>query len=82
MYVIAVFKSRSETLRFADGLRGYGIWTTVVSTPKSVKAGCGLSAKFPSGDINKARFILSNGKYRSFVGFYGVNGSLNNPFYG
>lgn len=82
MNVIAVFKSRSETLRFAEALRNYGVWVTVVNTPKSVKAGCGLSAKFPETNINKARFILANGKYRSFVGFFGVNGSFDNPFYG
>lgn len=70
MYIIAVFKSRSESIRFAEKLKNYGVFNAVINTPRNVAKGCGLSVKFPSTNQPQARFILANGNYRTFIGFF------------
>lgn len=72
MNILAVFRSRSQTMEFCAELKKYGIPVQTVSTPKQAKVGCGLSCKFSSGFIQRAKSILGSGKYSSFSGFYKI----------
>ena len=69
MTVLAVFKSRSETLGYISALRGVGVVASAVSTPQEAGVGCGLSVRFEDGFLLRARGVLSRGNYRSFAGF-------------
>ena len=69
MTVLAVFKSRSETLGYVSALRGLGVLASAVSTPKEAGVGCGISARFEEGFLQRARVALARGHYRSFAGF-------------
>ena len=44
-YLIVSFRSRAETMRFVDILRGMGAEVAVVNTPREAYVGCGLSAR-------------------------------------
>lgn len=69
MTVLAVFKSRSETLSFLARLKGSGAPASAMATPKEAGVGCGLSARFEEVFLPRARAALAKGNYRSFAGF-------------
>jgi hypothetical protein len=68
--ILAVFRSRTQTLRFIELMRYRGVQCTVVQTPPEVRVGCGTSGKFHSCDIHIAKMIISQNRFDSFVGFY------------
>ena len=47
---IAAFRSRQQVMRFDSALRRAGIHSEIVSTPKDVSVGCGLSVAFDPRD--------------------------------
>lgn len=61
--LLAVFRSRTQTLMFADAMRRRGIYVEVVPTPSAAKVGCGVSAKFRSNDLAAAMKII--GRWQS-----------------
>ena len=70
MTVLAVFKSRSETLGYISLLRGAGVVASAVSTPQEAGVGCGISARFEDVFLPRAKVTLARGNYRSFAGFF------------
>lgn len=70
MIVLAVFRSRSHSLDYAEKLKQYGVSATLVPTPKEARIGCGLCVRLDSRDVARASAILRAGKYSSFKGFY------------
>lgn len=70
MMILAVFRSRSHSIDYAERLKGYGITATLVPTPKEARIGCGLCVKIDGRDAARASAILKTGKYSSFKGFY------------
>ncbi len=70
MTVVAVFRSRSQCLDFAERLYRYGVRVSTIPAPKEAKIGCGLCAKFEHYDFPKARAVIGVGRYSSFKGFY------------
>lgn len=69
MTVLAVFRSRAQTLDFVAKARGLGVPAQAVSTPKEAGVGCGISARFEEGFLEKARMLLRQRQYSSFAGF-------------
>lgn len=69
MTMLAVFRSRSETLSFLSKLHGNGVPASAVATPKEAGVGCGLSARFEETFLPRARATLARSNYRSFSGF-------------
>ncbi len=69
MTVLAVFRSRMQTLDFLTALKGAGVPAQAVSTPQEAGVGCGISAKFDARFLERARALLAKKKYSSFAGF-------------
>ncbi len=70
---IASFRSRTQVLRLEDALRRAGLNAGVISTPRGVAMGCGLSVRF---DLNQTPQVMS--VYRrlnpgALIGFYRVD---------
>ncbi|MBQ4264621.1 MAG: DUF3343 domain-containing protein [Clostridia bacterium] len=70
---IASFRSRTHVLRLEDALRRAGLAAGIISTPREVALGCGLSVRF---DLNQYPQVLS--VYRrlapgALIGFYRVD---------
>ncbi|MGI6700968.1 MAG: putative Se/S carrier-like protein [Christensenellales bacterium] len=72
MYIIAVFKSRKETLDFKCRLDCKRIGSTIINTPRQLSSGCGVSVKFEVRGFTFARYIV-DGNYRTFSGFFRYN---------
>jgi len=69
-YGIAAFRSRQQVLRFEEMLRRSGLMVSVVSTPREVAVGCGLSVKFRAGDIRRVQSMLSYIQPANLIGLY------------
>lgn len=78
--VIAVFRSRSETLGYSNLLRSYGVDVKVINTPREVNVSCGISVKFDIAYIKEARDILTRRRFDTFAGFYLVK-KMGNKFF-
>ncbi len=78
-YYLAVFKSRTQTLRFYERLRGLGVPCDVVNTPRQASLGCGLSVKFPVSYLSHVRRMISSENYYSYGGLFRVNGNTVRP---
>lgn len=72
MMILAVFRSRSHSLDYAERLRTHGIAATTISAPKEVKIGCGLCVRFEERVFSRTQAILKIGNYSSFKGFYKI----------
>ena len=46
MTILAVFRSRAQSLDYLSALKAAGVSAQAVSTPKEAGVGCGLSVKF------------------------------------
>lgn len=70
-YILAVFKSRSATLNFANILRANGIPVSVINTPQSITNACGISVKFFVSYFENVKEIASRMQiFSHFDGFY------------
>ena len=69
MTMLAVFRSRTQTMDFIFRLQRCGVNVQAVNTPKEARVGCGLSAKFSYFALPQAQAVLRGGRYSAFVGF-------------
>ena len=72
MMILAVFRSRAQSLDYAERLNGYGVSAVTVPTPKEARIGCGLCVRFDARSLIRAQAILKTGRYSSFKGFYKI----------
>lgn len=70
---IAAFRSRQQVMRFEDALRRAGINVDVVTTPREVAMGCGLSVRFALKDAERVRNIYRRVNPGNLIGFYRVD---------
>ncbi len=86
MMILAVFRSRAQSLDYAERLHKYGVAATTAPAPKEAKIGCGLCVRFDVRLLPRAKAILKTGKYSSFKGYYRldfVGGQVSiTPYYG
>lgn len=69
MTMLAVFRSRAQSLDFISALKAGGVPAQAVNTPKEAGVGCGISAKFEEAFFPRARACLARRQYSSFSGF-------------
>ena len=74
-YVIAVYRSRNVSIQAYNYLIGRGFTCALISTPRSVGVGCGLSVKFGKDILPYVKHNLANGE--TFVGFFVVKNTLH-----
>ena len=72
VYGIAAFRSRSQVFMFEGALRREGIPARIVSTPRDVSMGCGLSVRFGLGDVRAVVSILRRVNTSNLIGLYRV----------
>lgn len=71
---IAAFRSRTQVLRMEDALRRAGLDAGVISTPREVAMGCGLSVRFHLQDTPQVMQVYRRLNPGALVGFYRVEG--------
>ena len=70
---IAAFRSRTQVLRFEDALRRAGLSAGVISTPRQVAIGCGLSVRFELSEYRQVMAVYRRLNPTALVGFYRVD---------
>lgn len=75
-YVLAVYRSRNVSMRAYNFLLQKGVTCALVSTPRAVNVGCGLSVKMDKSALRQYRSALSSGE--TFVGFFLVKQTYSN----
>lgn len=79
IYGIAAFRSRQQVLRFEDALRRAGVGAGVMTTPRAVALGCGLSVRFDLSDQNMVRSVLARENPGNLIGLYRVEQNGGRP---
>ena len=72
-YGIAAFRSRQQVMKFEQALRREGLNVRVISTPRDVAVGCGLSVRFAPGDVQRVQNVLARTKPTNLIGLYMVS---------
>ena len=69
---VAAFRSRQQVMAFAQTLRRLGVGAEIVSTPRSIALGCGLSVRFELRDGERVKAALRGGDVGNLIGLYRV----------
>jgi len=72
VFAIASFRSRQQVLKFEGALRRGGVRAEVITTPRDVAVGCGLSIRFELGDASRVMDIYQQLRPSNLIGFYRV----------
>lgn len=70
---IAAFRSRTQVLRLEDALRRAGLSAGVISTPREVAMGCGLSVRFELAQFPQVAQVYRRSGAGTLIGFYRVD---------
>jgi len=70
---IAAFRSRTQVLRLEDALRRAGLTAGIVSTPREVALGCGLSVRFSLAEFAQVLAVCRRLNPGALIGFYRVD---------
>ena len=71
-FMIAAFRSRLHVMAFERTLKSAGVRASVVTTPRAVALGCGMSVRFETGDLERVRVLLSGSAMSNLIGLYSV----------
>ena len=69
---IAAFRSRQQVMRFESALRRANVRSQVISTPRDVSIGCGLSVQFDLNDRARVFDVYNQTRPSNLIGFYQV----------
>ena len=72
VFGIASFRSRQQVLKFEGALRRGGVRAEVITTPRDVSIGCGLSIRFELGDRGRVMEVYQALRPSNLIGFYQV----------
>ena len=70
---IIAFRSRTQVLRMEDALHRAGLSAGVVSTPREVAIGCGLSVRFELSQTQAVMSVYRRVNPSALIGFYRVD---------
>lgn len=70
IYGVAAFRSRQQVLRFESALNRQGVPAQVVTTPRDISMGCGLSVRFPVEYAPAVRRALAAQETGNLIGLY------------
>ena len=79
-FTLAVFKSRTDTMRFYNIIKKYNGFCSIINTPHTLSRSCGISVKISGANISIAKNIIASNRFDSFVGIYDIiiiNGKEN-----
>lgn len=68
-FAVIAFRSRQHALYFSRILKQEGYESQMISTPKGISIGCGLSLRFSPHKINEIMQVYKRNKV-PIVGFY------------
>ena len=69
---LAAFRSRQQVMNFERDLRRSGVRAAIISTPRSISVGCGLSVRFELPDAQAVREVFRATQPGNLIGFYHI----------
>ncbi len=72
IFGVASFRSRQQVLQMEAALRREGVPVSIVTTPREVALGCGLSVRFELADAADVRDVYLRTRPGNLIGFYRV----------
>lgn len=69
-FAIASFRSRQQVMKFEAALRREGVRASIITTPRDVSVGCGLSIRFELGDSERVMSVYRRVAPSNLIGFY------------
>ena len=63
-------------MKFYEMLKKENVYSKLISTPRAVSVGCGLSVQVAPQSLEQARRILSYARFDTFLGLFYVDGSF------
>ncbi len=72
VFGIASFRSRQQVLKFEGALRRAGVRVEVITTPRDVAVGCGLSIRFELSEQGRVMEVYRQLHPSNLIGFYRV----------
>ena len=76
-FCIAAFRSRLQVMSFEEALRQHGMAAEIVTTPRAVALGCGLSVRFEEKDFARVKALYQALGLGNLIGFYRVTRDLS-----
>lgn len=71
-FCIASFSSRLQVMAFEEALKHQGMKASIVTTPRAVSLGCGLSVRFEEKDAARVKAVYQALGLGNLIGFYRV----------
>jgi hypothetical protein len=71
-FCIAAFASRLQVMAFEELLKSRGMAASIVTTPRAVALGCGLSVRFEEKDTPRVKALYQASGLGNLIGFYRV----------
>ena len=71
-FCIAAFASRLQVMAFEEALKKQGLKASIVTTPRAVALGCGLSVRFEEADFPRVKALYKALGLGNLIGFYRV----------
>lgn len=71
-FCIAAFRSRLQVMAFEEALKHQGMQVSIVTTPRAVALGCGLSVRFEEKDAPRVKALYQALGLGNLIGFYRV----------
>ncbi len=75
VFGIAAFRSRQQVLLMESALRREGLPVSVITTPRDVALGCGLSVRFRMEDVSAVERVVKAQRPTNLIGIYRVEHS-------
>ena len=69
-FAIAAFRSRQQVMQLQSALRRMGIASSIVTTPRSIAMGCGLSVRFASENAQAVADVIRAPQQGNLIGLY------------
>ena len=81
MSIIFPFRSRYQTMRFSTALSKLGFSATVISTPRALSLGCGLSVATSQNALEIARSLIFSLSLNTCIGAFRINSNSSDIGY-
>lgn len=71
-FCIAAFRSRLHVMHFERLMQARGLKAVIVTTPRAVSIGCGLSVRFEENALDRVRALIRQEAPANLIGLYRV----------
>ena len=72
-YTVVVFSVRSDTMKFYNKIKNYGLYCSIINTPRSLASSCGVSVKIDKRLVHYTMGIIKALGLFSFKGVFEIN---------